>query len=144
MASGGQEDRPNKTNYPSRDCRAEYGGPGLGAKPKTKGQPKGWAKPISQSFSVKLGGPDCSLCQGICCGVARALVEEAFGLGVTNLSPKVSKGVGCGVGTYFSFVFRLSIKYYVTPTLTPSPSDKVVVIERNSGRSGHLRYVSQV
>ena len=116
MASGGQEDRPNRNNYPSRDARAEYSGPGLGAKPKAKGQPKGRAKPISQPCSVKLGGPDCSLCQGICCGVARALVEEAFRLKVTNLSPKVSKGVVCGVGTYFLFVFRLSILYFVTPT----------------------------
>ena len=44
MASGGQEDRPNKPNYPARDCRSEYGGPGLGAKPKARVHPKNWAK----------------------------------------------------------------------------------------------------
>ena len=103
MASGGKGDKPKKINWPARDCRPEYGG----AKPKAKGQPKGQAKPISQPRPVKLGGPDCTLCSGVCCRVARALVEEAFGLGVTNLSPKVSKGIGCGGGTYFSSIITL-------------------------------------
>ena len=86
-------------NYPSRDARAEHGGPGFGAKPKPRGQPKARAQPIRQPNKVKLGGPDCTLCTGLCCGVARALVEEAFRLGVTTLSPKVRKSyfllLGC-------------------------------------------------
>ena len=105
MASGGQERKQNRTNYPSRDARVEYGGPGLGAKPKPRGQPKARAQPIRQPSEVKLGGPDCTLCTGLCCGVARTFVEEAFGLGVTHLSPKVSKGICCWVGANFSFIF---------------------------------------
>ena len=110
MASGGQEDKPSRTNYPSRDCRSEYSGPGLGAKPKPRGQPKGRAKPIRQPSNIKLGGPDCTLCMGICCGVARAFVEEAFGLGVTHLSPKVGRGICSGVGANFLLIFRLLTK----------------------------------
>ena len=107
MASGGKEDKPNPTNYPSRDCRSEYGGPGLGAKPKPRGQPQVRAKPPRQAAEAKIGGPDCLICTGICCTMARAFVEEAFGLGVTNLSPKVSLGICYGMGANFSYVFRL-------------------------------------
>lgn len=98
MASGGGPGDKPKTNWPARDYRPEYGGNG-GARPKAKVQPKSRAKPVSQPRPVKLGGPDCTLCTGVCCGVARALVEEAFGLGVMKLSPKVSKGNLYGDGT---------------------------------------------
>ena len=78
-----------------------------GARPKSRGQPKGQAKPTNQPMlEMKFGGPDCSLCSGVCCGVARALVEEAFGLDSINLSPKVSRGSGFWGGTYFSFIIR--------------------------------------
>ena len=33
MASGGQDRKPGWTNYPSRDARREYGGPGLSPSP---------------------------------------------------------------------------------------------------------------
>ena len=65
MASG--QDGKRAPNYPSRDARAEHGGPGFGAKPKPRGQPKARAQPIRQPNKVKLGGPDCTLCTGLCC-----------------------------------------------------------------------------
>ena len=102
MASGQGGKDPN---YPSRDARAKHGGPGFGAKPKPRGQPKGRAQPIRQRHEVKIGGPDCTLCTGLCCGVSRALVEEAFSLGVTTLSPKVSKGICCWLVANFQLVF---------------------------------------
>ena len=77
MSSGGQGDRPENINWPARDWRY------FGAKPKT--QPK--TKP-------RKGAGVCSLCSWICCGTARALIAEAFGLGKIELSPKVSKGWG--------------------------------------------------
>ena len=96
MASGGQDRKPGKVNYPSRDARRKYGGPGLGAEPKPRGQSQVRAKPPRQMNEAKIGGPDCSICTGVCCTMARAFVEEAFGLGVTNLSPKVSLGMSMG------------------------------------------------
>ena len=104
MASG--QDGKRAPNYPARDARAEHGGPGFGAKPKPRGQPKARAQPIRQQNKVKLGGPDCTLCTGLCCGVARALMEEAFGLGANTLSPKVSKGICCWFVANFPFVFQ--------------------------------------
>ena len=42
MASSGKGDKPDKVNWPARDCRI------YGTKPKPKGQPKGQPKPTSQ------------------------------------------------------------------------------------------------
>ena len=77
MASRGQGDEPGKVNRPAQDRRY------FGATPKSqpKVQPK--AKP-------RKGMGECSLCSGICCGTARALIAEVFGLGKIVLSPKVS------------------------------------------------------
>ena len=82
MASKGHTSKAGKANFPARDVRRQYGGPGLGAKPKPRSQ--------SQVRAKKYGGPDCSICTGICCTVARAFIEEGYGLGVSKLSPKVS------------------------------------------------------
>lgn len=45
MASG-QGQGGKAPNWPARDWRAEHGGPGFGAKPKSRGQPKARAQPI--------------------------------------------------------------------------------------------------
>ena len=72
-------DGGDKVNWPARDWRY------YGAKPKAKPQPKPQPK-------VKKGKDVCGICAGVCCGTARALIAEAFGLGCITLSPKVSKG----------------------------------------------------
>ena len=90
MASIGHQSKGGKANFPARDVRRQYGGPGLGAKPKPRSQSQVRAKPPQQVSEVKIGGPDCSICCGVCCTVARAFVEEGYGLGVSKLSPKVS------------------------------------------------------
>ena len=83
MSSGGKGDKPDKVNWPARDWRI------YGAKP--KGQPKSQPKPASQPKpKSRRGGADCSLCSGVCCRVARALIAEAFGLGCIVVSPIVS------------------------------------------------------
>ena len=45
-------------------------------------------KPAIQPRPRKL--PDCRNCADLCCGLSRALVTEAFELGVTSMSRKVS------------------------------------------------------
>ena len=77
MSRDGQGDKPEKVNWPARDWRY------TGAKPKAKPQPK-----------PRKGMDVCSLCAGICCGTAQALIAEAFGQGRIKLSPKVSLGWG--------------------------------------------------
>ena len=89
MASNGQSSKGGKVNYPVRDVRRQYGGPGLGAKPKPRSKSQVRAKPL-QHTKGKVGGPNCTICCGVCCTVARAFLEEGYGLGVSKLSPKVS------------------------------------------------------
>ena len=62
--------------------------------------------------------------------MAPAFVEEAFGLGVTHLSPKVSRGICYGVGADFSFIFRLLTKHYVMPMRMRRHYTKEVVTGR--------------
>ena len=69
MSKDGANNNPEKVNWPARDVR------GTGAKPK-----------------LKRGMDVCSLCAGICCGTARELIAEAFGMGQIQVSPKVSRG----------------------------------------------------
>ena len=90
MASNGVSSKGGKVKFPARDARSQYGGPGLGAKPKPRSQSQVRAKPLQQTTKGKMGGPDCTICCGVCCTVARAFVEEGYGLGVSKLSPKVS------------------------------------------------------
>ena len=115
MSNRGQ-DRKGKVVYPARDARWQYGGPGVGAKPRPRAQSQVRAQPPREVKEAKIGGPDCSICTGVCCTVARAFVEEVFALGATNLSPKVSFGIRYGLEVNISYVFRLSIKYYAMRT----------------------------
>ena len=45
-------------------------------------------KPAVKPKTRKL--PDCRNCADLCCGLSRALVSEAFGLGVIDMFRKVS------------------------------------------------------
>ena len=76
--------------YPSRDARREHGGPGVGARPKPRSQSVMRAGPVRQLQEKVIGGPNCYNCSGLCCALPRAFIEEAFALGATDLSPKVS------------------------------------------------------
>ena len=82
MASGGKGDKSGKVNWPARDWRHQYGGPG--SKPKPKGQA------VQPSPRTRRGEADCQICSGVCCGVSRALIAKAFSLGCISISPKVS------------------------------------------------------
>ena len=90
---------------------------------------------------AKIGGPDCSICTGVCCTMARTFVEEAFGLGVTNLSPKVSLGIRYGFEVNILYVFRLLIKCYAMRTVMHRNYVKEVETGRDWGLLGLPRYV---
>ena len=80
----GGEDR-----YPARDIRYE------------EGQGTHTAKTGSQRPS-HVPKYTCSMCQDLCCGLARELVSTAFGLGKSNLS----RWVSLIISTFkFNFVF---------------------------------------
>ena len=68
-------------------------------------------------------------------------MEEAFGLGVTNMSPKVSLGVCFEMGPKFPYVFRLLTKFCEMRTRTLRPCVKEVEIGRGWGSLGLHRYV---
>ena len=68
------QDRKKPVTWLSKDVRE------TGTKPRVQPKPK-----------VKKGKEVCSLCGGICCGTARELIVEAFGMGKIQVSPKVIK-----------------------------------------------------
>ena len=80
---GGKGSSDNQVKWLARDCREEHR-----AKPGAKVQ----QKPRTQKV------PECRNCEDICCGVSRALISEAFDLGVITVSRKVSLGQRIGVG----------------------------------------------
>ena len=73
MSREGSGDRPEKVKWPAQDWKL------TGAKPRSQPKPK-----PKRSMDI------CSLCARICCGTARELIAEAFGLRRIQLSPKVS------------------------------------------------------
>ena len=83
---GGKGSSDNQVKWLARDCCEEHGG--SGAKPGAKVQQKPRTRKV----------PDCRNCEDICCGVARALISEAFDLGAITVSRKVSLGQRIGVG----------------------------------------------
>lgn len=92
MASNNVSTKGGKVRFPGRDARSQYGGPGLGAKPKHRSQSQVRAKSLQQTKG-KVGGPNCTICCGVCCTVTRAFVEEGYGIGVSKLSLKVSLNI---------------------------------------------------
>ena len=77
---GGKGSSSDQVKWPARDCRPEFGGPE--ARPGAKGR----QNPRTRK------GPDCHICDDICCGVSRALISKAFDLGYITVSHKVSLG----------------------------------------------------
>ena len=70
------QDRKKSVTWLAKDVRD------TGTKPRVQPKPNEWSK-------VKRGKGVCSLCGGICCGAARELIAEAFGMGKIQVSPKV-------------------------------------------------------
>ena len=89
----GEEGHGAHVNWLTRDIReTERGEQGTGRraeKPSVQQRPK-------KSFT-------CSTCQDLCCGLARELVTEAFGLGEVTMSRKVILIVVLNLG--FSLIF---------------------------------------
>ena len=77
---GGKEDCSGQGRWLARDCCPEFGGPV--ARPDAKGR----QKPRTRK------GPDCRICDDICCGVSFALISKVFDLGCITVSRKVSLG----------------------------------------------------
>ena len=77
---GGKGDCSGQGKWPARDCRPEYGGPVSRPGSRVRLNPR----------SRK--GPDCRICDDICCGVSRALISKAFDLDCITVSRKVSLG----------------------------------------------------
>ena len=75
----GQDRKKKNVTWLARDVRDTKD---TGTKPCVQPKPNEWSK-------VKRGKGVCSLCGGICCGDARELIAEAFGMGKIQVSPKV-------------------------------------------------------
>ena len=77
---GGKGSSSSQVKWLARDCRQEFGG--SGARPGAQVQ----QRPRTRK------GPECRICDDICCGVSRALISKAFDLGAITVSRKVSLG----------------------------------------------------
>ena len=77
---GGKGSSSGQVKWLARDCRQEFGGSGARPGAPVQQRPRIWK------------GPECRICDDICCGVSRALISKAFDLGAITVSCKVCLG----------------------------------------------------